>query len=389
MQISFDRFLALTMTIAAGASLSLGCVVEPAADDDGASGGKSSTGGNTDAGNTEAGAAGQVASTAGAAGSAGSVEGAAGAAGSVSASAGTAGTAAPSVEGNGGAPSSEGSGGTPSSEGTGASAGAAGTPSSEGSGGTPSSEGTGASAGAAGTPSSEGSEGTCLSSDPAEEGMGVDCSVLPYYDQSCPNPSGEGYMSPLGVAICWQYSSERTESARVLTDCLIALEVTAEGYCGAEHEAAVDACVAEMEQQTCPSAVAVDACASINASCSAVGEAECVAHMSVLADATVNTFEPCAIESSGPSSICEHVYRQCSGNPDRFISVQDACAEVKAGCVDMDASVCETQIDVYGGGALYESTFYTFVVGCMQTEQEASSVDCTAAFETCTSGWVN
>ena len=250
--------------------------------------------------------------------------------------------------------------------------------------------------GAAGAPSTEGtggaagSGGTCLSSDPADEGTGFDCSTLPYYTERCPNPSGEGDMSPLAAGVCWQYSEQRTESVRVLTDCLAAITVTAEGYCGAEHAAAVDACVAEMQARTCPSSAAIEACASISSACSAVSEEACVAELSVLSDTEITTYvEPCAVATAELSSTCEHAYRQCAGHPDLFVSVQDACDEVRGTCTDVDATTCESRLDIYGGGALYESTFYSFVVGCMQTEQEASSATCTAAFETCTSTWAD
>ncbi len=404
MKLSFDKFFALTMTLAAGASLTTGCVVEDS-DDDGAAGSPGSsetagTSGSEDEG--QAGAAGDGSPAQ--AGSAGtpSSEGVGGSAGTPSSEGGIAGAAGtPSSEGAGGSagtPSSEGGiaggAGTPSSEG--GIAGGAGTPSSEGAiaggAGTPSSEGLG---GSAGGPSGEGGAagaagGTCVSGDPALE-SGVDCSTaLPYADETCPNPSGES-MLPLGITTCWQYSEERQGSVAVLVECLQQIDGADGGYCGEAHEQAVKACVDEMEARTCPSPTAQTSCVNIAAACADVTQAECVADLSMLSDASVLTVEACAGPSaeggSIPASTCAYQYRRCRGIADEYIPVDEACAMVKESCSDVDSSACETRLDIYEGGALLEWTFYSSVLGCMETAQEVASVTCSAAYETCTAVW--
>jgi hypothetical protein len=225
-----------------------------------------------------------------------------------------------------------------------------------------------------------------VSGDPAEEGGGFDCTTLPYAAETCPDPTGEGYeLAPRGVQVCDTFSADRAGSVQVLTDCLAEIEQGDEGYCGPEHAAAVDACVAEMRDRTCISEAATSACEAINAECAAVAVADCEKALSTKGDTEITSYiEPCAADPSVPEGACEYYYRSCAGFPTGLLQVSDVCAELKAGCEEIDVATCESRLDYYGAGVLYESSYYGGVVGCMETEQDGGA-NCDEAFDTCTS----
>jgi hypothetical protein len=400
MKLSFDRFYALTVGLAVGASVATGCATEDSEDNGAAGSGNTEAAGGSAGSRNDGGAPAASGSGSAQAGSAGlpSAEGGAGAP-STEGGAGAPGTAgsagAPSTEGGAGAPSTEGGAGAPSTEG------GAGAPSTEGGAGAPSTEGGAGAPGTAGSAGSTGEAGaagasagaggeSCVSGEPASEGGGIDCeAVLPYANETCPNPSGES-MAPLGVSRCWQYAQDRQDAVAVLADCLKEIDGSEDGYCGDEHEAAVDACVAKMNARTCTSTAAQTACANIAAVCADVEVAPCVADLSVFGDDRIAYVESCASAEGGPpSSACAYNFRSCKGDPDRYIPVEEACADVKAKCPAVDSGACETRLDIYGGGALLEPTYYFMVAACMQTEQEQNSASCGDAYETCTAVWAD
>ncbi len=338
MHISLDKFLALTATLAVGSGLALAC----SSDDDGGTNG-----------------AGPTTSSGGTGGSSGS------------SSTGTGGSGT-GGSGTGGS----GTGGSVSSTGGSDAGGAAGS----------SGEGAGGDAGAAGAMGD-----ACLESDPAEEGYGFDCSTLPYYEEDCPNPSGEGLsLAPAGVSACWYHAENRTASVELLTDCLAQITAGTEGYCGAEHRAAVDQCLAEMQSRTCASTAAETACTTLSDACAEIDEAKCVGELSVLDDSRVtDDIVPCVASSDMPSSACGYVYRSCSDLPDEYLDVDDACQALREPCSAIDNTECTNRLDIYGAGVLLETTYYGLVVACMQTEQEENEASCDAAFLTCTEVWAD
>jgi hypothetical protein len=224
---------------------------------------------------------------------------------------------------------------------------------------------------------------TCVSGDPAAESLGFDCSKLSYYSEQC-DPTGEGMaQDTYGVSMCGRYASERVDSVKIFTDCLMSLTAPSNGWCGAEHKTAVDACRAQMLTRTCPSSAAQSACTAIHATCSAVTVANCVADLSPLGDAEItDSIEPCMEGAGLLSSICEYTYRSCARYPALTVSVTDSCNQLILGCSGINLQTCEGLLDFYGSGIILESTFKETYVGCMQAEQDAGST-CLEAFNTC------
>jgi hypothetical protein len=379
--ISVERFLYLTAMLATSVTLASGCVSEDKSDD--REDDTADTGGSGGGGSDEG--------EAGAEATAGSEQG-----GSTSGDAGAEATAGSeqggSTSGDAGAEATAGTEQGGSTSGDAGAAGratggesAAGAGGDEGGAGTTGAPGGATAGGAAGATGAAGASGaTCVSGDPAEEGGGFDCTTLPYAAETCPDPTGEGLtVVPRGVQICQVFSADRAGSVQVLTDCLAEIEAGTDGYCGDEHAAAVDACVTEMLDRTCISEVATSACEAINTECEAVDVADCEQMLSTQGDAEITSYiQSCASDPAVPDSACEYNYRSCVGLPNELLQVSEVCAAVQADCPALDLATCESRLDYYLTGVIYESSYYYGVVGCMETEQ-AGGAACEVAFDTC------
>ena len=419
MEISLSRFLQLTAMLATGGTLATACTVNNIHD-------QSSTGGTTGTSNTATGGA--------AAGTSSSLVGGSTYAGASNASGGTttngtatggtsslatggATTAATSTGGSSGVAGSPGTGGATttatstggstvvvSSTGTGgngtggcnctggsravtggtsgtAVAGGTATGGKTGTGGTTgtvaATGGLAATGGMAAT--GGGTSNSCVSGDPAGEGLGFDCTTLSYATEQCPDPTGEGTVATYGVLMCEAYAAGHVDSVKVLTDCLETLTQPTSGWCGAEHKAAVDACVSQMLTRTCPNSTAQAACVGIHSDCSTVSVANCVADLSPLADAKIAYVGPCM--EGAAALVCGYEYRGCVGLPDQSLSISSSCTQLVQACTGVTLQDCETKLDPGATGSVAESTFMWFGV-CMQADMDTGST-CSEAFTAC------
>jgi hypothetical protein len=288
MAIELNRFLALTVALAAGTACLSGCTVTDDDDDNGqaGSGNEQAGSGNEQAGssNEQAGngnTAGRQeeenggASNAGASNAAGAGAANAGAANAGAANAGAAGAA------QAGAPNAAGA-----ANGGAAAAGAA--------------NGGAATAGAAnaGAPNAGAAGATCLGADPAGE---LDCTTgFPTKDCSDDDPAYEGYLN-LVVDACkaLEYGAgfgyARPAVKMAAAECMAEIEVDP---CSEDATAAAEACKADAAARACETSLAVAACgtddytdqwnddtaAGILASCQDLSVEACKATMSALND---------------------------------------------------------------------------------------------------------
>jgi len=369
--ISVERFLTLTAILATSATLAVGCVAEDNSDE-GASGGDAGSPGSSGSSGSHSGGTGggEAGSTASGGGDEGGAAGAAGTEASAGSEAGgagggEAGTTAVAGSDAGGA-AGEGTAGAPAA----GSAGEAGSVSSAGAPG-------GATAGGAGGE-------TCLGGDPAEEGGGLDCSTLPYVDEECPSPTGEGYGPPRGVSQCWAHADDRSEAAAAIFDCLEAIEEGDDGYCSDAHMAAADACVQQVGALTCANEAATSACEAINENCDDVEIAACESLLNAKGDSRIGYIQSCATDTIYAASQCEYQFRECAGVPMALLDVSDVCARVHEACDGVEVTTCESQITSYYGDPLPESTYAGGIVTCMDYEESQGAADCAAAFDECT-----
>jgi hypothetical protein len=224
---------------------------------------------------------------------------------------------------------------------------------------------------------------SCVSSDPADEGMGFDCSNLSYYAEECPDPSGEGIVPTYGYQACYWYSDSRTESVKVLTTCLAALTQPAGGWCGAEHEAAVEACRAKMSQMTCVSPVAQSACATYHSQCPAVSIRACEADLGAKGDdEIVNFVDPCMEGLADIPATCGVKFRLCAAHLDHAVNVSTACTALKSSCSAINMTTCTTNLDASGNGVVAESTYQVYIPEAMVYEEVNYGATCGEAFNT-------
>ena len=272
-------------------------------------------------------------------------------------------------------------GGTPNADSAGTNTGAStsgGTAST--SGGTASTSG-GTASTSGGTASTSGGTAStlpCVSGEPTAEGTSFDCATLPYYSESCIDPSSEGNLPPYGVQLCEQYAAERVDSVKVLTDCLAKLTAPTEGYCGSVHQSAAEACRTTMLQRTCASTAAAAACASIHATCASVTVASCVADLSPLSDSTVSTIEPC-MEGTGAAG-CLYAYQGCASYPE--LPVEKMCADLNASCPALTVDACTTATSGIWGTQISRGNYAFSVLDCMKTAEDGGAT-CQVAFSDC------
>jgi hypothetical protein len=383
MQIAFKKFVQLTAVLAAGGTVIPACSASDAEENN-------STGGKAGASSTPSGPA-----ASGAAGAADQAKGgAAGETGSpateggASSQAGAAGeTGSPATEG--GASSQAGAAGetgSPATEGGASSqAGAAGatTAGPTGEGGASHQGGAAGEGGARGPGGASGlaGAGTCTpAGDPVAEGdVGIDCSQLSMANEICDSPSGEGGTAPYGVQLCNAYAYEPQTFAQALFDCVDALTAPAAGWCGDDHLGQADACLAQVEQQTCKTDAADAACASINVRCSDVAKDDCVADLSPRSEDFVASVEPC-MEGFGGTN-CALDYRACLGLPERYVETAGVCSALAESCDAITTDVCTQGLDYYETGYVYENQ-YLSVEACMAAAVEQGS-PCDEAFTSC------
>jgi len=84
-----------------------------------------------------------------------------------------------------------------------------------------------------------------------------------------------------------------------------------------------------------------------------------------------------------PALGCAADYRYCAGYPEQYLTVADACTQVKQSCAAVDATSCQTALDM-GNGLIGEYVFAQFVLGCMQLEVDGGST-CADAYTYCAS----
>ncbi|MGC4086810.1 MAG: hypothetical protein QM756_02715 [Polyangiaceae bacterium] len=333
MHISFEKFLKITALLAGSAAIAGGCTIEKVGNGEGGasnSGGSATSGGNG--------------------GSGGKLD-----------------AGAPSHEG--GAPSAEGGSGGDIATGGDSTIGGAG-----GAGGMAPS--TDAGAGGDGEAGGAGGAAACVSGSPAEEGGGFDCATLPFLNQTCPNPSGEGLPVPApGLELCERYADDRSGSVQVLTDCLKKLPTTS--LCSDTAKAQATACEATMQDRTCAASEASVACAAIHGKCAEISQASCERDLSPLGATRIDQVRACVVGSS--STQCGYTYRDCRGLPTQALDVPTTCSEVLAVCPALPRATCETALDIYGTGKILDLT-YALIRDCMAT----SSATCVNAFDTCT-----
>ncbi len=223
-----------------------------------------------------------------------------------------------------------------------------------------------------------------MAGDPAAEGTTLDCSLLEFYEQTCPDPSGEGdTIAPYGVEVCNRYAYERQDSAAILYGCLLSLTEPDSGWCGLDHIAEVDSCVAGMNGVTCASTTAETVCESISSRCSLVTEAECVADLSPMGDSMVEMVDPC-MESVVDDYTCYLSYGSCAGLPDPAAPVAEVCEEfVLSGCEVVTAEACALMLDPDGTTMIRRSA-YNSIAGCASTMMEADeTMSCDLALAAC------
>ena len=412
MEISLSRFIHLTALIASGGTLVTACTINNV---------DSGTGGTTSTTPSTGGAASSSSSTTGGQGTGGtsglttggatgtsiaggtSTAGASATGGGSSTTGGT-GTSVAGSSSTGGGLSNGGnsnSGGQSATGGTGVNSSSSATGGKTGTGGSAtggaSSSATGGKTGTGGTSSSatggvptgggttNGGSTGCVSGDPAVEGGGFDCTTLSYYDTSaCADPTGEGGQLPYGANLCDEYSSERSGSVKVLTDCLKNLTEPTSGWCGAEHEAQAEACRTKMETSTCPSSSAQTTCAGIHAACSSIPTATCVADLSPLSDYNVGSVDTCMEGASVAGAFCGTLYHVCAGYGSAIMTVTDACNQIVQGCTGVTQATCESTIDLTATGYIPGFAFAQYVA-CIAGEMAFSS-SCDEAFAACTGG---
>ena len=411
MEISLSRFIQLTALIASSGTLVTACTINNVQDDSDAgsslnagTGGVTNTGGasSTSAGASSAGSSNVATggttgtsvagatSTAGAAptGGAGgnsaagnsstSIAGSTATGGASTAIAGSTSTSTGGIAATGGASASTSTGGKAATGGASASTSTGGKAST---GGATASTSTGGKA-ATGGASATGGSTSCVAGDPVSEGGSFDCYSLSYANEECDDPSGEGTAPPYGVAVCEDYSSDRTGSVKVLTDCLSKLTAPSSGWCGAEHQTAVEACRSQMEAATCPSSAAQTTCANVHAACPSITTASCVADLSPFSDANVAFVDTCMEGASLASSLCGALYQTCAGFVTITMSVTDACNQIVQGCTGVTNTTCQGTLDFAETG-IVSGALFTGVVTCMASYM-MSSTPCDEAFSLCT-----
>jgi hypothetical protein len=368
MQIAFKKFVQLTAVLAAGGTVIPACSTSDAEEND-------STGGKAGASSMPSGAAGAAdQAKGGAAGETGSPA----TEGGASSQAGAAGATTAGATGEAGAAGATTAGAT----GKGGAAGAT-TAGATGKGGA-SHQGGAAGEGGARSPggaSSLAGAGTCTpAGDPVAEGdVGIDCSQLSMASETCDSPSGEGGTAPYGVQLCNAYAYEPQTFAQALFDCVDALTAPAAGWCGDDHLGQADACLAQVQQQTCKTDAADAACASINVRCSDVAKDDCMADLSPHSEDFVASVEPCMEGFSGTS--CALDYRACLGLPERYVETAGVCSALAESCDAITTDVCTQGLDYYETGYVYENQ-YLSVEACMATAVEQGS-PCDEAFTGC------
>ena len=359
MEISFSRFAQLTALIAAGGSVAAACTLKTVESDEktrrAAEGGSENGVGGSDTG--QAGAAGLSGfggstAQAGTAGIAGNLAGAAGTEPSVAGAAGT------------------------------ANAGSAGLISAAGTLGIAGRSATGGTSGHLGGASAGGAS-ACVASEPAEEGLAFNCSILPYYEETCPDPSGEGTVSVYGARVCDFYDTGRTESMKALGACLNALVVPASGWCSAEHEAQVESCRQQMGQMTCVSSAVQAQCAAYHSACPALSVQACAADLSALSDEDALFLDPCIEGLADVPAGCTVKFRSCTNHPDRLVSVDSTCADLNASCSGIELTACKTALDTEGTGTMSELAARVSIPQCIHFSQTLDGDTCTEGFSDC------
>jgi hypothetical protein len=226
------------------------------------------------------------------------------------------------------------------------------------------------------------SVGACVSGAPAEEGLGFDCGTLPFAEAMCPNPTGEGLDVPVvAMQLCEYYSDQRTDSVRVLTDCLARLGENGASCTLASAEAAY-ACEAQMLSWTCASTRAGALCDQLQVNCAEIPKSQCIRDLSPLSDDKIATIEDCLDGNEAVS--CEYAYRSCRGLPDRAITREAACDSLMAQCSGIERRTCLLRLNVYGTGVLWDTTLEYYRDCTFSSTGPGGGADCGAAFLSCT-----